>query len=216
VNTLNVSSDLLLSIYASVLPERSAVYCSAPITSGRRYLEWIRGFGGRVSDVDHAATSYRHEHSAAVVLPNMVRARRVIEQLRTDFACPFIDPTSVPQISHWKQADWLNFWEAVIQRYTLAAVFLDDWQYSYGCSHEFAFAIQLGLRTFDERGVPLDGETGAALIRSAIAAIEEVGSPVGGLPSTLQHLEIPARGAARPLRTSLSEFLSAKADALQG
>ena len=163
---------LLLATYASVLEPRSARYCSAPITSGRAYFEWLDAAGLDIAGVDQADPTQRAAHRAAVIAPNCARAHTVVHRLRRDASCLVIDPTAVPHIPAWAQEDWLTFWEAVIERFAHSATFIDGWQYSYGCTQEYVFAHRLGLPTFDERDDPIDEAAAAHLIREAIDEIQ--------------------------------------------
>lgn len=163
--------SLLLATYASVLEPGSARYCSAPITSGRAYFAWLDAEGLDISDVDQADPAQRAAHTAAVITPNRDRAHAVVQRLRREVASPVIDPTAIPHVPAWSQPDWLAFWEAVIERFAQSATFLDGWQYSYGCTQEYAFARRLGMPTYDERGQVLASGTACQLITGAIAEI---------------------------------------------
>ncbi len=181
-----LTPDLLLAIYASVLQERSAVYCSAPITSGRLYVKWLRDHGLSYASVDHAITEKVADHSQFVVKENVRRAQRMVLALRSQSRRPVIDPTSVPHVNGWRQADWLSLWERVIEQFAVGVVFGDGWQFSFGCSHEYLISKRLGLPTYSESGDALFAQDGAKLVSEAADEIASLDGPWQKLAETAQ------------------------------
>lgn len=207
---MELSVDLLVGIYGSVVPNKGAIYCSAPITSGRRFLTWVRGRDDVIESVDHAIELLPDEHRRWVVEPNVAHAKAVITKLRSETPVPVIDPTAVPHIPAWKQTQWLRFWEKVITRYAFGVVFVDDWQFSFGCSHEFAHAASQGIPTYDETGHPLSATTALALLDDAALAMEMA----GGSPDRLRKvqcllvaMEANTAGEQKPLRSLIAEHI---------
>lgn len=178
----------MLQAYASVLPPRSAIYCSAPITSGRRYLEWLSHQKGARPVIDDLSDADRDLHRKQVIEPNRVHAKEVADHVRQRTNKPVIDPTAVGPIEGWRQADWIAFWEDVIARFAFEVVLIDGWEYSYGCTHEFWFAHSRGLPTLDEAGVALSPSQGAPRIRAAVAELHRVGADTSKLHRVLDLL----------------------------
>jgi len=205
---MSLSPDILLAVYGSVLHGRSALYCSAPITSGYRFVEWVRNSGADITSADHAIAAFPLEHQRHVVQPNLAHAREVIERLRLESEIPIIDPTSVPHITAWIQVDWLRFWEKVIGRFAIGMILLDDWQYSFGCAHEFVFAQQNSIPTFDETGNPIDSSRGRSLIEDAILAITQIGGSTELLLGTLTLLESDDSNSRHLPETSLANLIA--------
>lgn len=207
---VQVDVDFLIAVYRSAIDNSSALYCSAPITSGRRFVEWVRARGNDIRDVDHAASEHADEHRERVVKPNLEHASAVVRKLRELSPIPVIDPTVVPHVASWSQRDWLHFWERVISRFVVGLVLADDWQYSFGCAHEFGFAQANGIATFDEAGSVIALERGRGLIESAIADIRAVGGSTARLESALA-IDVPVPACASPRgRGSLADFLCAQ------
>jgi hypothetical protein len=104
-----------------------------------------------------------------------------------------IDPSAVPHISGWTQDDWLGFWEQVIATYAAEIVFIDGWEFSYGCAHEFWFAQSRQIRTCDERERRVSIADGMALIRAAVEILSRTGVSVSRLERVLGALaELPS------------------------
>jgi hypothetical protein len=175
---------MLLEALAACIPPKSATYCSAPITSGRRNFDWLRKIGKDFGSIDHASDEDRRLHAQDVIAANCEHARQVVARLRKDRGGIIIDPTSFPAIAGWTQPDWLRFWGAVIERYASAVVFIDDWQFSNGCAEEFLIATSLKLPTFNEYGQPITLSQAAGLVEAAVAETRRFGGPTKSLERT--------------------------------
>jgi len=167
--------NLLLEAYDSILASRSAIYCSAPITSGQRYIEWLTQSGGSRNLIDDYSPSEREQHRVRVIEPNRAHARGIADDLRRRTRKPVIDPTAIGPVSGWRQTDWIGFWEEVIARFAVELVFVEGWEYSYGCTHEFWFATSEGIPTFDETGQPLPASRGAHQIDAVLPRLKKAG-----------------------------------------
>jgi hypothetical protein len=205
---MSLDEKFLLAIYGSALCDSSALYCSAPITSGRRFLQWVQQRGNDIRDVDHAAVDHGDEHRSQVVDPNLAHAKAIVANLRRLSPIPVIDPTAVPHIAAWGQSEWLRFWEAVIARFAIAAIFVNDWQFSYGCAHEFMYATSIGLPAFSEHGAPIKVADGRALIAAAVREIRSFGGSTARLETVLRA-DGPQTLTASSELTSLRDLLEA-------
>jgi hypothetical protein len=158
-------SDLLLSLVGRCVDDTHPItYVSVPVTTGRAYLEWQIRQGGGADDPARPAP----EAPPEVVAANRRRAGEVVGRLRARVPGLVIDPSRLVHIDGWTQADYHAFWLRVIDKYAESIVFVDGWQYSVGCTIEFAEAIRLALRTLTEHFRPLDYTSGVRLIRTAL------------------------------------------------
>jgi len=156
----------LLEILASVIEGRTAVYLSAPITSGKRFSEWHTQRNG---DFNPSHPEHRAEHQREVIDPNRAHAQSIARPLRSQWAKVLIDPTAVADFPEWTQGDYRCLWAHVIQQYVDTIIFVDNWQYSNGCAYEFLIAQQTGAATLREDQQPLTLTDGEQLIRMALA-----------------------------------------------
>src|SRR5436190_1332133 len=113
----------MLNSIGCVIPPEGGIYCSAPITSGRRFIGWAKRLGVE-GDIDSADPAHKSSHLAEVMRPNAEHAKQIVQRLRTDFPNPVIDPTVLNGVPDWTQADWQRFWEEVITRFASRVVFL--------------------------------------------------------------------------------------------
>jgi len=166
----------LLNILGSVVVGRSAVYVSAPITSGMRLARWLRS---RNVEFDPSHPESYAEFQREVLEPNCEHAQEIIGNLRTKFPNVVIDSTALKDIDGWTQDDYRYLWGKVIEQYATTVVFIDGWQYSNGCSYEFLISYQSASdhcpSVLDENLKPLTLEQGLTLIKAAINELNQAG-----------------------------------------
>lgn len=158
--------EAVVEFLVCLFSQREAVYVSAPITSGKRLLEWHQ----------EQKFTYAGNHPDQSVLSgvaefNRTHARKVVQRLREAFNKPLMDPTVVADLRDWTQDDYRFLWACIIERYISIAVFVTDWNYSNGCAYEFLVAKQHGITTLDETLQPLSIVDGMKLIKDAITDI---------------------------------------------
>lgn len=167
--------DLMLEVYESVVDGTDVFYCSAPVTSGKRYINWLERIGKCFVDIDSADKDYQESHFREVIEPNRLHAQQIIKSLREQTGCIVVNPTALPPLPDWTQRDWHSFWEKVIERYVTTAFFINDWQYSKGCVYEFWVAQRQRIPTFDEGKCSLSLEAGINMVAEAIVVMQEQG-----------------------------------------
>lgn len=176
--------DTLIELLRGVFASRSAVYVSAPITSGRRFLEWYSMRG----ELRSLADDYQSDHLNQVVAPNRSAATALVKRVREINGSSVIDPTAVDHIEGWTQGDYRTAWARVIEEFVKTVVFANGWEFSNGCSYEFLIAAKTGVETLDESLRPIDLATGLSMIRRAAGELSSRGLPVEFLRGILEDL----------------------------
>lgn len=174
--------EAMLNVLSTAVEGRAAVYLSAPITSGRRYTAW------RVSRGGSAPEPSQEEVRREVIEHNRAHAARVAQWLRSSCGATLVDPTRLEDLPGWTQDDYRTFWALVVERFACRVFFLDDWQYSNGCSYEFLTALRCGVPTFDERERPLSLAEGMRLVGAAVAEMRGQSLPTSFLERVLEEL----------------------------
>ncbi|MDF5726265.1 MAG: hypothetical protein PUP91_38670 [Rhizonema sp. PD37] len=164
--------DMMLEVYKSVLYGSNVFYCSAPITSGKRYLDWLNSIGKCFVDIDGLNKHYQESHFNKVIEPNRLHSLQFIQKLRKQKDSIVIDPSALSALPNWTQQDWRSFWGKVIESYVNTVFFINDWQYSNGCVYEFWISQRKGISVFDETKHPLTLEIGISLITEAILMMQ--------------------------------------------
>jgi hypothetical protein len=170
---------LAIAVDSGATPH-GCTYVSTPITTGRNHIDRLVAHAAQGSSAD--AVPDREE----IVASNRKRARAVVEQLRRDTGDVVIDPTSLVDVPDWEQPDYHALWIETIESFASRMVFVDDWQYSVGCTTEFRSALINDIPTFDQRRQPLTYAAGLALLRQAVA---EVGTAAGSGPLLTREVE---------------------------
>lgn len=161
--------EMLLQFLACVVDDRSAIYVSAPITTGKRFSDWHTNNG---ADFDSSHPEYDDKHLREVIEPNREHAKILVQELRQSVTGVLIDPTAVADFPGWTQDDYRYLWAGVIERHVRTVVLVNGWQYSNGCAYEFLTAKRTDAMTLDEERHILTVEEGIQLIRTAIAEMQ--------------------------------------------
>ena len=72
--------------------------------------------------------------------------------------------------------------------YAEKVVFLDDWQFSLGCSYEFLVACRTEISTVDESLKPISIKNGISLLSKAVAGLKPSVHSVDFLRNILEEL----------------------------
>ncbi len=188
--------DMAFSAIDCVLNRERAVYASTELTSGSRLYNALRLAG--VS----SATDLRQKHgqewyTANVWDRNVVAAIEFAERTRATIGDGTMVITPAPfSAPGWSQPEYLAFWETLVRTRIKSAWFNDDWQFSNGCTFEFAVAVDAGVPTCDKNGRPLTLDDGIELIRKAIHQLDHDGIDSGKLKENLERLlsrRVPAQ-----------------------
>ena len=173
---MNLPSEILKDVFAN----NRIVYASLPITTGWRYLEWLK----TAKDPNDKEAKYRE-----VVTPNIKDGRKAIAALRRRLHRTIIDPSQLENIKlNWEQVDYYRFWDAIIKDVATELVFMDGWECSTGCCHELISALEAGKPIYTQDYKPLSVETAAAMIDHSLEAYQLQGIKNDGLASIRNQL----------------------------
>ncbi len=180
---MSIINDMAATL-AAVLPGRSSVYASAPITSGKRFVDFCETDRDLASDDPEA---YRER----VIEPNLEEARSFAAAVRSKYGNRVIDPSRLPLLNGWSQAHYYSLWAEVVRLHTAVAIFVDGWEYSAGCTYEFLVAAAFSIPTCDERFQPLDKGEALRLIANARADLQAKGQDATFLTERLRLAREP-------------------------
>lgn len=168
--------EVLSKFLHGVIQESNAVYVSSPITSGQRYIEWIKT---HPTNRDFSGDNQTPEFISNVIEKNLGHAKTVVKKIRALFPGKIlIDPTAVPDIDGWKQGDYRYAWGRVIEEFADLVVFSDDWQFSSGCIYEYLISMRGNIKVIDEKQEEITPAIALTLIRDAMETLETYDLPV--------------------------------------
>lgn len=169
---------MALSAVDCVLNGSPAVYASTELTSGRRLYDALREYGVRTAtelrkklgDAWFEANIWNANVSRAHDFTKFVKdeRRRLGDDTEVITPAPFTAPG-------WSQPEYLAFWELLLRGRIDSTWFNENWQFSNGCTFEFAVAQDAGLPTFDAQGETLTLRAGLILMEQAVQRLEEEG-----------------------------------------
>jgi hypothetical protein len=179
----------MLDMLSTSVGEKQATYVSVPITTGPRMVAWYRDLATRGLPLPDPRRHDGHsERRQAVIEPNLEAARIFIADVRDRLGGPVIDPSVLHDIPGWRQEDYIALWEAVIDRFASRVVLADGWNYSFGCAHEFLYAVSRDLSTLDAQFQPLSRADGIAKIAMAARELADCGADISFLVTLLAEV----------------------------
>ena len=165
----------MLAAIKSVVPGRCAVYVSAPITTGPRYLPYLK----QTQDSQLPDGLREELRQSTVIQPNLRAAALVVRRVRNSFSHrSVIDPTELEEVPGWGQHDYHYYWTQVIGRFAERVVFVDGWEFSIGCTIEFAEALKYECHLYRQDLQSLAIEEADYLLSKAHARLSAVGASV--------------------------------------
>lgn len=164
-----------------VFKDNRIIYASVPITTGWRYLDWLR-YAKNPTDKD--------AREREVTQPNILSARKEIKKLRRRLRCTVIDPTQYENAKmNWSQENYYSFWDSIIKYVVTEIVFIDGWECSTGCCHELISALEAGKPVFTQDRVPLSVEKAIEMISKSLDAYGKLGRENPALDHILKTLK---------------------------
>jgi hypothetical protein len=182
---------IVFSAIDCVLNGERAIYCSSELTSGLRLFDELRKHKLKTAaelkkqkgQAWFDANIFGANAKAANEFAGYVRSS-VRDNTMVITPAPFTAPG-------WSQPEYLAFWEALLRTRIDSVWFNREWQFSNGCTFEFAVAQDAGLPTSDHDGKTLDRAAGIAAIESAIQRLKGEGFDTAKLRENLEKLGAP-------------------------
>lgn len=186
-------SAIAFSAMDCVLNGELGVYASSELTTGERAYARLRDQGvssTRELEEPHRSAIFKTNTEAAAAF-----AGRLREELRNARPGSGVVITPAPlNAPGWTQAEYLAFWETLIRTRVAAVYFNTGWEYSNGCTFEFAVAAEHGIPTFDAELRPLATHDAIARVEHAVMVVTAHGFDPHRLRINLDRL----RRAAEP------------------
>lgn len=149
--------------------DKDAVYCSTELSSGFRLYEAMR------EHKVHTSAELRQQHAVTyknVISKNKEAAKTFAATVRADIqSCSTVVVNPAPldlDVEGWQQPEYYAFWDEFIRRRVKQVRFNERWEFSSGCTYEFAVALDEGIVTCDSKGNSLEPDSGIAAIEAAI------------------------------------------------
>jgi hypothetical protein len=169
--------EMLLSAFDCLLPDDSGVYCSSDVTTGRRlYFEIYARHGVRSDEElrgELGVEGYRRV-MGSLVEENIARGVGFTDGLRLRGLSNLINPGPL-HAPGFEQEHYYYLWESVIVRKVREGYFNEGWEYSSGCTLEYAICRRKGVPTLDHEGRDLPLADARARAERAVSELKARG-----------------------------------------
>ncbi|MGB9179064.1 MAG: hypothetical protein WCB68_07420 [Pyrinomonadaceae bacterium] len=181
---------MLMTAFDCVLPDNSATYCSSDVTTGKQFYKLLKKHGVQSGDGLKAkigAITYK-EIIDNLVRENIQRGIAFTENIRQRGTTNLINPG--PLIApDFEQQHYLYLWEWVIIKKVYETQFNEDWEYSNGCTLEYAISTKKGIPRLDHLGNVLELPHAIQKVERAVTDLQRSGIQADTLECNLAHLK---------------------------
>lgn len=166
-----------MSAFDCMLPDDAGIYCSSDITTGKKfYYDVLKKY--QVSSESDLKAKLGDEEFKRVqtelIQANVARGVEFAEKLRERGLINVVTPG--PYFAKgFDQQHYLYLWELFIIKKIYEVRLNSDWEYSNGCTLEYAIAARKGIPRLDHEGSPVDLANAILRIEAAITELEKEG-----------------------------------------
>lgn len=160
------TQKIILSMADCFTREEKAVYCSSELTTGVRLYTACtdNGVSDRYALKDLKGQEWLRDN---VFMLNDKAANEFASYVQQKLQRTTISPAAL-FVPEWGQHDYLSFWETLIKTRISEVWFNENWQFSNGCTFEYAKATEAKLATYDRDGRILTSPEASQMVRQAI------------------------------------------------
>lgn len=183
--------NMSMSAFDCMLPDDAGIYCSSDITTGKRfYYEVLKKYEVR-SEPDLKAKLGDEEFKKVqteLIQANVARGSEFAEKLRERGLINVVTPG--PYFARgFDQQHYLYLWEWFIIKKIYEVRFNYDWEYSNGCTLEYAIAARKGIPRLDHEGNILGLESAIEKVEAAVNELTKEGFLINKLENNLALME---------------------------
>ena len=186
---------MVMSAFDCLLRDHTGVYCSSDITTGRQYYDLLWEYAVRSEEELQQRIGYAESEKVVENLKrrNIARGLEFSENVRAlVLEKPLVSPGPF-EAPGFDQEHYLYLWEWVIIKKIHEVWFNEDWEYSNGCSLEYAIAAKKGISRFDKNGGSLELPCASSKISKAIDDLRSRGFSVSKLHRNLKLIQALAQ-----------------------
>jgi hypothetical protein len=180
--------EMVFSGIDCVLNGELAIYCSSELTTGVRLYEALREHG--VKTASELKKKMGPEwYEAHIFQANVLSATEFAKSVRAKSGDETLVITPAPfSAPGWSQPEYLAFWETLIRTRIKTVWFNENWEFSNGCTFEFAVALDAGVPMFDHLGNPLSRQKAIQAVEKAIHRLSAEEFDTSKLRENLERL----------------------------
>src|SRR6185436_20264519 len=169
--------SMSMSAFDCVLPDDAGIYCSSDITTGKKfYYEVLKKYEVRSEQElkETLGTEEFKKVQTELIQFNVTRGVEFAEKLRERGLVNVVTPG--PYFAKgFDQQHYLYLWEWFIIKKIYEVRFNFDWEYSNGCTLEYAIAARKGIPRLDHEGSRLELESAIERVEAAVKELNVAG-----------------------------------------
>jgi hypothetical protein len=169
--------EMSMSAFNCLLPDDAGIYCSSELTTGKSfYYEVLKKYGVRSEQEfkEKLGEEKFKQAKTGMIQSNVARGVGFAEKMRERGLVNVVTPG--PYFARgFDQQHYLYLWEWFIIKKIYEARFNIDWEYSNGCTLEYAIAARKGIPCLDHEGSVLDVENAREKVANAINELRNEG-----------------------------------------
>jgi hypothetical protein len=182
---------MAMSAFDCVLPDDAGIYCSSDITTGKRfYYEVLKKYECRSEEdlrVKLGEEAFKQVQTE-LIQTNVARGVEFAEKLRERGLVNVVTPG--PFFARgFDQQHYLYLWEWFIKKKVYEVRFNYEWEYSNGCTLEYAIAARKGIPRLDHEGSSLDLDEAIERVEIAVNKLRKECFVIKKLEHTLGLLK---------------------------
>ena len=183
---------MAMSAFDCMLPDDAGIYCSSDITTGKRfYYQVLKEYDCRSDEELRAKLGdegFKQVHTE-LIQANVARGVEFAEKLRERGAINVVTPGPF-FAKGFDQQHYLFLWEWFIIKKVYEVRFNYDWEYSNGCTLEYAIAARKGIPRLDHEGNSLPLDEAIERIELAVKTLSKERFVIRKLEHTLGLLKL--------------------------
>jgi hypothetical protein len=179
--------NMSMSAFDCMLPDDAGIYCSSDITTGKKfYYEVLKRHGVRSEDElkeKLGAEEFKRVQTDLIQF-NVARGIAFAEKLRERGLINVVTPG--PYFAKgFNQQHYLYVWEWFIIKKIYEVRVNFDWQYSNGCTLEYAIAARKGIPRLDHEGNRIELKSAIERVEAAAKELKAAGFVIPKLENNL-------------------------------
>jgi len=183
--------NMTMSAFDCLLLDDAGIYCSSVITTGKKfYYEVLKQYGVRSEKElkEKLGDEEFKKVQTSLIQSNVARGVGFAEKLRERGLTNVVTPG--PYFAKgFDQQHYLYLWELFIIKKAYEARFNCNWEYSNGCTLEYAIAARKGIPRLDHEGSTLDLNCAIERVGAAVDELQKEGFVVTKLEQNLARLK---------------------------
>jgi hypothetical protein len=180
--------DEVISAFQCAAPDDGCIYLSSEITTGKRFYDMLRHYGVRSKEELRRLLGSNYEIAwDNLKCENLAEGFAFFNLMYSEGHRLLINPGPF-FAGGWEQEHYLYLWEWVIVNKCYETRFNAGWNYSNGCTLEYAISLRKGIPRRYPDGRLLEPSDAIGQIEDAVAELEGHGIPVPGLRENLERI----------------------------